>query len=84
MEAENNVRTHFYQDVVMNNKYIARLRDQFSAQDASTKKYTDNNDNLQVLKTGDTMTGSLYFEAITRNIELGCTNLGNKQFSECT
>jgi len=32
------------------------------------------------LKTGDTMTGSLYFDAITRNIELGCKNLGNKQY----
>jgi len=41
MGAENDVRTHFYQDVVMNNKYIARLRDPFSTQDASTKKYTD-------------------------------------------
>jgi len=26
------------------------------------------------------LTGSLYFDAITRNIELGCKNLGNEQF----
>jgi len=71
MGTDNDVRAHFYQDVVMNNKYIARLRDPFSAQYASTKTYTDTNDNLRVLKTGYTMTGSLYFDAITRNIELG-------------
>jgi len=45
--SENDVRTHFYQDVIMNNKYMARLRDQFSAKYASTKKYTDTNDNLR-------------------------------------
>jgi len=80
MGADNDVRAHFNQDVVMNNKYIARSRDPFSAQDASTKKYTDTNDNLRVLKTGDTMAGSLYIDAITRNIELGCNNLGTEQF----
>ena len=43
----------------MSNKFIAGLRDPFSAQDAATKNYADNNDNLRVLKTGDTMTGNL-------------------------
>jgi len=80
MEAENDVTTHFYQDVIRNNKYIARVRDPFGAQDASTKKYTDTNDNLRVLKTGDTMTGSLYFDGTTRNVEFGCTNLGTEQY----
>jgi len=74
MGADNDVRAHVYQALLMNNKYIARLRDPFSAQNASTKKCTDTNDNLWVLKTGDTMTGSLSFDAITRNIELGCKN----------
>jgi len=64
----------------MNNEYIARLRDPFSAQDASTKKYTDTNDNLRVLKTGNTMTGSWYFDGTTRNVEFGCTNLGTEQY----
>jgi len=76
MGAQNDARTHFYQDIVMNNKFVAGVRDPFSAQDASTKKYTDNNDNLRVKKAGDTMTGDLYFDAETRNIELGCKNLG--------
>ena len=76
MGTENDARTYFYQDIVLNNNYIAAVRDPFSAQDASTKKYTDTNDNLRVLKTGDTLTGSLYFDAKTKNIELGCKNLG--------
>jgi len=78
--AENDVRMHVYQDIVMNNKFIANLRDPFSAQDASTKKYTDINDNLRVLRAGDTLTGSLYFDAATRNIEIGCKNLGPGQY----
>jgi len=76
MGAENDARTHFYQDIVLNNKYVADVKDPFSAQDASTKKYTDTNDNLRVRKTGDTMTGSLYFDAITTNVEIGSKNLG--------
>jgi len=39
MGAEDDVRTHFYQDIIMNNKYIARLRDPSSTQDASTEIY---------------------------------------------
>ena len=80
MGAVTDARAHFYQDIVMNNKFVAGLRDPFSAQDASTKKYTDNNDNLRVRKTGDTMTGSLYFNAITRNVEIGSKNLGSGQY----
>ncbi len=80
MGAENDARAHFYHDVVMNNKFVAGVRDPFSPHDASNKKYTDNNDNLRVRKTGDTMTGSLYFDAITRNVEIGCTNLGPGQY----
>ena len=57
--SENDTRMKIFQDVVMSNKFIAGLRDPFSAQDAATKNYTDNNDNLRVLKTGDTMTGNL-------------------------
>ena len=80
MGAETDARAHFYQDIVMNNKFVAGVCDPFSAQDASTKKYTDNNDNLRVRKTGDTMTGSLYFDALTRNVEIGSKNLGSGQY----
>jgi hypothetical protein len=80
MGAENDPRIHVYQDIVMSNKFIAGLRDPFSAQDAATKNYTDKNDNLRVLKSGDTMTGDLYFDAITRNVEIGCKNLGSAQY----
>ena len=48
MGAENEARTHFYQSIVLNNRFIAGLRDPCSAQDAPTKKYTDTNDNLRV------------------------------------
>jgi len=64
----------------MNIKYIARLRDLISAEEASTKKHTDTNDNLRALKTGDTMTGSKYFVGTTSNVEFGCTNLGTEQY----
>ena len=80
MGAVNDARTHFYQDIVLNNRFVAGLHDPYSAQDASTKKYTDTNDNLRVRKTGDTMTGSLYFDAITSNVEIGCKNLGPGQY----
>jgi len=80
MGAENDIRAHFFQDIIMNNKYIARLRDPSSAQDALTKNYTDNNDNLRVLKTGDIMTGSLYIDGTTRNVEFGCRNLGTEHY----
>ena len=48
--AENDARIHFYHDNVLNNKFVAGVRDPSSAQDASTKKYTDTNDNLRVKK----------------------------------
>ena len=76
--AENDARTHFYHDIVLNNRFVAGVRDPFSAQDASTKKYTDTNDNLRVKKTGDTMTGNLYFDAT--NAEIGCKNLESGQY----
>jgi len=53
------VRTNFYQDVLMNSNYIANLHDPNNAQDAVTKNYVDTNDNLRVLKAGDTMSGAL-------------------------
>jgi len=49
----------FLQDVLMNSCFIANLHDPSSAQDASTKHYTDTADNLRVLKAGDTMSGVL-------------------------
>ena len=73
-------RTLFYQDIVLNNKFVAGLRNPNSAQDASTKQYTDTNDSLRVLKTGDTMTGNLVFDARTNNIEIGCNSLGSEKY----
>lgn len=73
-------RTQFYQDIVLNNKFVAGLRNPNSAQDASTKQYTDTNDSLRVLKTGDTMTGNLFFDARTTSIEIGCKALGSEKY----
>ena len=50
MGAENDARLHFYQDIVLKNRFIAWLRDPNSAQDAATRKYTDSNDKLRVSK----------------------------------
>ena len=37
----NDFRAHFFKDIVMNNKYIAGLRDPVSDHDAATKQYVD-------------------------------------------
>jgi len=41
MGAINDSRAHFFKDIVMNNKYIAGLRDPVSEHDAVTKQYVD-------------------------------------------
>jgi len=41
MGAINDSRAHFFKDIVMNNKYIAGLRDPVSDHDAVTKQYVD-------------------------------------------
>jgi len=43
----------------MNSNYIANLHDPNNAQDAATKNYVDTNDNVRILKAGDTMSGAL-------------------------
>jgi len=52
-------RTNFYQDVILNSNYITYLHDPTNLQDAATKNYADSNDNLRMLKAGDTMSGTL-------------------------
>jgi hypothetical protein len=64
------LRTNFYQDVVMNNNYIANLRHPNTAQDAATKNYVDQ----RVLKTGDSMTGTL---------NMNGTNMGLFSLTAC-
>ena len=64
---------------IINNTFVAGLRNPNSAQDAFTKQYTDTNDSLRVLKTGDTMTGNLFFDARTDNIEIGCNSPGSEK-----
>jgi len=79
-KSADDVRTDVYQDIVMNQKFIADLHDPNMAQDAATKKYVDDKDVLKVNKSGDTMTGDLYLTTttdsnITRN--LGCKTIAN-------
>jgi len=52
-------RTNFYQDVLMNSNTIANIEEPTNLQDAATKNYVDVNDNLRILKAGDTMSGNL-------------------------
>jgi len=43
----------------MNSNSIAYVKDPANLQDAATKNYVDTNNNLRVLKAGDTMSGNL-------------------------
>jgi len=52
-------RNNFYQDVILNSNFVTNVKDPINAQDAATKNYVDVNDNLRILKVGDTMSGTL-------------------------
>ena len=47
-----------------------------SDSDCATKSYCD----AKLLKSGDTMLGNLLFDGSTRNIHLGCNNLGAENY----
>lgn len=55
-----------------NNCRIINSKPPISDTDCVTKSYCD----AKLLKNGDTMLGNLYFDGSTRNINLGCINLG--------
>jgi len=59
----------------MNSNYITNLHDPTHLQDAATKIYVDTNDNLRMLKAGDTMSGTLNMN------NNSITNLSNPQNS---
>lgn len=61
-------------DMLSSNKII-NLPVPVNASDCATKAYSD----LKVLKNGDTMTGNLYFDGSTRDIHIGCNNMGAEQ-----
>jgi len=58
----------------MNSNYITNLHDPTNLQDAATKHYADTNDNLRMLKAGDTMSGTLN---MNNNSVTNLTNLQN-------
>jgi hypothetical protein len=67
----NIIRSHKNIDMLNSNKII-NLPAPVNATDCATKAYTD----LKVSKSGDLMTGDLYFDGVSRSIVVGCTNLG--------
>jgi hypothetical protein len=62
-------------DMGIDNRII-NLQNPVNYSDCSTKGYCD----TKVQKTGDTMTGNLYFDGSTRNIHIGCNNLGADKY----
>jgi len=69
-------RTNFHQDVILNSNYITNVKDPSNLQDAATKYYVDTNDNLRILKAGDTRNGALNMN------NNSITNLSNPQNSD--
>ena len=65
--SNSNFNAYFYQNVNMSLNRILNMADPSLDQDASTKKYSDDGDNLRVFKGGDTMSGVL--------------NMGNSQIT---
>jgi len=66
-------RINFYQDVILNSNSITNVKDPINLKDAATKNYVDVNDNLRILKAGDTMSGTLNMN------NNSITNLSNPQ-----
>ena len=72
MGAENDPRVKMYQDFVLNNEFIAGLRDLFRAQDAATKIILIIVTIYEFLKQViHRQTGSLYYDAVTKMLILG-------------
>ena len=75
MSARNGIQPHKNIDMGGTNRII-NLPTPVNAADCASKAYCDS----KVSKSGDTMIGSLYIDGSTKNIDLGCNNLGGDQY----
>jgi hypothetical protein len=75
MSLNNGIRSHTNIDMGSGSR-IVNSQLPINDSDCVTKAYCDS----KVLKNGDTMLGNLYFDGLTRNIHLGCINLGANNY----